>query len=112
MLHESTTDLSLSDAKQALLQKYLSGSVEVPAAESWAIARRAPGEPARLSLGQEQLWIHAQLVSDPLIYNEPVTVHRTGPLDVNSLQLSLNEIIRRHEACRTYFATQDGHLYR
>jgi hypothetical protein len=110
MLHESTTDLSFSDAKQALLQKYLSGNVEVPAAESWAIARRAPGEPARPSLGQEQLWIHAQLVADPLIYNEPVTVRRTGPLDISALQHSLNEIIRRHEAWRTNFAIQDGQL--
>jgi len=110
MLHETTTDLSLSEAKQALLQKYLSGTGEVPAAESWAIARRVPGGPARPSLGQEQLWIHAQLVSDPLIYNEPVTVHRTGPLDVSALQQSLNEIIRRHEAWRTNFAIQDGQL--
>ncbi|HBB98647.1 MAG TPA: non-ribosomal peptide synthetase [Blastocatellia bacterium] len=110
MLHESTTDLSLSDAKQALLQKYLSGNMEVPAAESWAIARRAPGDPARPSLGQEQLWIHAQLVADPLIYNEPVTVRRTGPLDISALQHSLNEIIRRHEAWRTNFAIQNGQL--
>ncbi|HMH45801.1 MAG TPA: amino acid adenylation domain-containing protein [Pyrinomonadaceae bacterium] len=110
MLHESTTNLSLSNAKQALLQKYLSGDVEVPAAESWTIARRAPDEPARPSLGQEQLWIHAQLVADPLIYNEPVTVRRTGPLDISALQHSLNEIIRRHEAWRTNFAIQDGQL--
>ncbi len=100
----------MSDAKRALLQKYLSGAVGFAPPESQVIARRAANEPALPSLGQEQLWIHSQLVTDLTIYNEPVTVRRTGPLDVPALQLSLNEIIRRHEAWRTNFAVQNGQL--
>ncbi len=113
MLQGSTADLSLpdmSDAKRALLQKYLSGAVGLSSPESSAIARRPSDEPALPSLGQEQLWIHAQMVADLLIYNEPVTVRRTGPLDLEALKESLNEIIRRHEAWRTNFAIQDGQL--
>ena len=113
MLQVSTTDLSLpdmSDAKRALLQKYLRGGLALSSPESCVIARRPSDEPAPPSFGQEQLWIHAQMVADLLIYNEPVTVRRTGPLDLAALKQSLNEIIRRHEAWRTNFAIQDGQL--
>jgi amino acid adenylation domain-containing protein len=100
----------MSDAKRALLQKYLRGGVDSVSPESWIIDRRPHDAPALPSLGQEQLWIHAQLVDDPIIYNEPVTVCRTGPLDVAVLKQCLNEIIRRHEAWRTNLAVQDGQL--
>ena len=113
MLSGSITSSSLpemSDAKRALLQRFLQGGVESAAPESWVIDRRPNDAPALPSLGQEQLWIHAQLVDDPIIYNEPVTIRRTGPLDVAVLNQSLNEIIRRHEAWRTNFAVQDGQL--
>ncbi|HXI25868.1 MAG TPA: amino acid adenylation domain-containing protein [Pyrinomonadaceae bacterium] len=99
----------MSDAKRALLEKYLSGGGLELFPES-RIAPRPRDEPALPSFGQEQLWIHAQLVDDPTIYNEPLTVRRTGPLDVEALRKSLNEIIRRHEAWRTNFAIQDGQL--
>src|SRR5260370_20211013 len=109
----TTTDLSLpdmSDAKRALLQKYLRGGLELSSPESWVIDRREPDAPALPSFGQEQLWIHGQLAANQLIYNEPVTVRKTGPLNLAALQQSLNEIIRRHEAWRTNFAIQDGQL--
>src|SRR6266436_4090033 len=99
----------MSDAKRALLQKYLRGSL-APSTEAWRITRRSPDEPAHPSLGQEQLWLHSQMVADLVIYNEPVTVRRIGPLDVLALKQSLNEIIRRHEAWRTNFAIKEGQL--
>lgn len=100
----------MSDAKRALLQKYLSGAAGLSSPAFSVITRRPLNEPARPSFGQEQLWIHAQMVADPRIYNEPVTVRRLGPLDLKALKQSLNEIIRRHEAWRTNFAIQDGQL--
>jgi amino acid adenylation domain-containing protein len=42
------------------------------------------------------------------IYNEPVTIHRSGPLDVKALEQSLSAIIRRHEAWRTTFHCLHG----
>src|SRR6266853_52790 len=101
---------NMSAAKRALLQKYLRGGLSLSSPESSTVARRPQDEPARPSFGQEQLWIHGQLVDDLLIYNEPVTVRRIGLLDVAALKQSLNEIIRRHEAWRTNFAIQDGQL--
>jgi len=100
----------MSDAKRALLQKYLSGVLPHSTPESQVIARRVPGGPTLPSFGQEQLWLHAKLAADLPIYNEPVTVRRLGPLDLIALKRSLTEIIRRHEAWRTTFATEDGQL--
>ncbi len=105
----SSNPPDMSAAKRALLEKYLRGSL-APSTDPWTVPRRPLDQPALASLGQEQLWIHAQLVDDQLIYNEPVTVRRTGPLDLSALKQSLREIIRRHEAWRTNFAIADGQL--
>ena len=61
-----------------------------------------------LSFGQQQLWLLAQLMPDTPVYNECVTVHLPGHLDITALEQSLNEIIRRHEAWRTSFPIVDG----
>ncbi|MDQ6621886.1 MAG: amino acid adenylation domain-containing protein [Verrucomicrobiota bacterium] len=38
-----------------------------------------------------------------MIYNEPITIHRRGPLNVAALERSFTEVVRRHEAWRTTF---------
>jgi surfactin family lipopeptide synthetase A len=63
---------------------------------------------APLSFAQQQIWLHAQLVPEIPIYNEPVTIHRHGRLDVAVLERTLTEIIRRHEAWRTSFVLVNG----
>ncbi len=108
--HPSPVNSELSDARRALLEKYLRGDLQQVNEESRCIPRRARGDSAPPSFGQEQLWIHAQLSSDLSIYNEPVTVRRLGTLNLSALKQSLNEIIRRHEAWRTDFAVRDGQL--
>ncbi len=52
--------------------------------------------------------MHAQLAPELPLYNEPVTIHHSGPLDVTSLERSFNEILRRHEAWRTTFKVVEG----
>ncbi len=42
------------------------------------------------------------------MYNERVTIHLPGSLEVNALEKSLNELLRRHEAWRTIFPLVDG----
>jgi aspartate racemase len=49
------------------------------------------------------MWLHSQLAGRYLIYNEPITIHRHGELDVSVLERSFAEIVRRHEAWRTTF---------
>ena len=63
---------------------------------------------APLSFAQQQIWLHAQLVPEIPIYNEPVTIHRRGRLDVAVLERTLTEIVRRHEAWRTHFVLTNG----
>jgi amino acid adenylation domain-containing protein len=63
---------------------------------------------APLSFAQQQIWLHAQMVPGIPIYNEPVTIHRRGTLNVDALKRALTEIVRRHEAWRTSFSLLDG----
>ena len=96
-----------SDAKRRLLERYLRGELGFrPAPQE--IPRRQPGEIVPLSYAQEQVWLHAQLAPEIPLYNEPVTIHHSGPLDVRALEQSFNEILRRHEAWRTCFTVVDG----
>jgi amino acid adenylation domain-containing protein/FkbM family methyltransferase len=61
-----------------------------------------------LSFAQQRLWFIDQL--DPLstLYNIPAAVRLKGQLDVQVLEQTLSEIVRRHEALRTTFTARDG----
>ncbi len=96
-----------SEARRNLLEKCLHGQLSLRP-ETEAIPRRDPKEPVPLSYSQEQVWFHAQLVPDIPLYNEPVTIHYSGDLDIPALEQSFNEILHRHEAWRTGFTVVDG----
>ncbi|HEV2398904.1 MAG TPA: condensation domain-containing protein, partial [Candidatus Sulfotelmatobacter sp.] len=96
-----------SEAKQRLLEKYLRGELGVRQ-RAKTIPRRSPVERIPLSHAQEQVWLHAQLAPELPLYNEPVTIHYSGTLNVEALERSFNEILRRHEAWRTAFRVVDG----
>ncbi|HEV7905479.1 MAG TPA: condensation domain-containing protein, partial [Pyrinomonadaceae bacterium] len=82
------------------------GGVEVGAADEIEAVERGGELP--LSFAQQRLWLAEQLeVSSPL-YNVPAAIRLTGALDADALEQSLNEIVRRHEALRTSFATVKG----
>src|SRR6185369_2341826 len=66
-----------------------------------------PG-PLPLSFAQQRLWLIDQLEPGSPLYNMPVALGVTGPLDAGVLALCLGEIMRRHEALRTVFGEQDG----
>src|SRR5258708_31154107 len=96
-----------SDTKRNLLDKYLRGEIGGLRA-SQAIPARKPDQAIPLSYAQEQAWLHAQLVPEVPLYNEPVTIHYAGKLNVAALEGSFNEILRRHEAWPTCFTIMDG----
>lgn len=60
------------------------------------------------SFAQQRLWFLAQLEPNSSFYNIPVAMRLRGPLRLEALEKSLNEMIRRHESLRTSFATIDG----
>src|SRR6185369_16381181 len=66
--------------------------------------------PAPLSFAQQRLWFIDQLEPDSPLYNMPTALRIEGPLDSRVLALSLGEVVRRHEALRTVFATPHGKM--
>ncbi len=60
------------------------------------------------SFAQERLWFLDQLEPDNAHHNISAAFHLDGPLDLATLERSLNEIVRRHESLRTSFGLADG----
>ncbi|BAY10175.1 non-ribosomal peptide synthetase [Calothrix sp. NIES-2098] len=61
-----------------------------------------------LSFAQARLWLLEQLNPDSGIYNMPAAVRLVGELNIEALEESINEIIRRHEVLRTIFVLDNG----
>jgi amino acid adenylation domain-containing protein len=61
-----------------------------------------------LSFSQERLWFLDQLEPGSRAYNLPGAFRLKGPLQVDCLERSLNEIVKRHEVLRTTFSTLEG----
>lgn len=61
-----------------------------------------------LSYSQERLWFINQLEPENVAYNAPAAVRILGPLDMESMERTLQEIVRRHESLRTRFLSIDG----
>jgi amino acid adenylation domain-containing protein len=60
-----------------------------------------------LSLAQEPLWFFQYSQPESPLYNSFCDFRLVGPLDIRTLERSLNEIVRRHEALRTTFLTNN-----
>jgi len=97
----------LSELKRSLLTRFLNSRVTA-GESSPSIGPRPGSETAPLSFPQEQVWLHAQIAGDIPIYNESITVHRHGHLDIGILERCLIEILRRHEIWRTTFDLVNG----
>ncbi len=61
-----------------------------------------------LSFAQQRLWFLDQLESGSPFYNIFAPVRLKGRLDLQALECTLTEIVRRHEALRTTFRTVEG----
>ena len=62
----------------------------------------------RLSFAQERLWFLSRYEAESSLYNVPVTLRLCGPLKIEALHASLQEIVARHEVLRTSFPEIDG----
>src|SRR2546423_2957839 len=100
---------NLSQAKRSLLEKYLRGEMPGSPEGQNRITPRERGATVPLSLSQQQVWFHHHLAPDDVpVYNETLTIHRNGPLNVAALERTFAEIIRRHEIWRTTFDMSEG----
>jgi amino acid adenylation domain-containing protein len=61
-----------------------------------------------LSYAQQRLWFLDQLTPGGAEYHIPFGVRLTGRLNVNALEQSCGEIVRRHESLRTNFDAPEG----
>src|SRR5215211_826480 len=92
----------LSPTQRALLLKELQKEAAQKNGEH-KITRRSEAGPIPLSFSQQGLWFVSQMNPNTPLYNVPEAVHLSGQLNVEALEQSLNEIIRRHDALRTRF---------
>ena len=99
--------LKLSAKKRALLEVMLREK-GVESSSDRRIPRRKEGDSIPLSFAQQRLWFLDQIEPGNPFYNFPAAVLLKGRLNVVVLELSFKEIVRRHEALRTTFATVDG----
>jgi amino acid adenylation domain-containing protein len=95
----------LSDAKRGLLDKLLKDAA-APAAPP-AIPRRLDGGREPLSFSQQSLWFFHRLDPQSPLYNLPVALQLTGPLDIAALQRCLNTLAARHDILRTRYVVVD-----
>lgn len=61
-----------------------------------------------VSFAQQRLWVIDQLEPGNIAYNILTAFHIDGPVDLEALESSFNQVILRHETLRTSFQTLDG----
>ncbi|MFL6333022.1 MAG: condensation domain-containing protein, partial [Pyrinomonadaceae bacterium] len=62
------------------------------------------------SFAQRRLWFLHQFEPDSAVYHVPVLMPIKAPLNIEVLNRTLREIVRRHESLRTTFRSVDGDL--
>src|SRR5437879_277159 len=94
----------IASLRRELLHRRLATAAGRPASRD--IERRSTLE-ASLSHAQERLWFLEQLGVVGGSYNIGLAVRLVGRLDAAALAAALSEVVRRHEARRTRFASRD-----
>ena len=103
-LFESPTVADLAQVVEQTMAAISEGRAGVAVSIKPASRRRR----VRLSSAQERLWFLHKLRPESSAYNIPWVMRLKGPLDVESLEQSLAEIVRRHEVLRTTFELDHG----
>lgn len=100
------TTISFDDKLELL--RYLLAEEGIQLTATSKISSRAGDRVKLLSFAQERLWFLDQLEPGKSVYNISYVHRLAGKLDVDALNRSVAEIIRRHEAFRSRFVSEDG----
>lgn len=93
----------------APLDKLTAMSVKLPpAADDPVLGKRARPDVLPLSFAQERMWFLHQMEGHQPTSNIFRALRIRNRLDVNALEQSLTELVRRHEALRTCFPLEGG----
>ncbi|MGB8507278.1 MAG: condensation domain-containing protein, partial [Pyrinomonadaceae bacterium] len=106
MSRQNRRSLGLSAKKRALFNALLDKEGVVSSVQT--ITRREQSGPCVLSFAQQRLWFLDQMEPNSSFYNVPFVLTLSGELNIEALERSLTEIIRRHEVLRTSFRMIDG----
>ncbi len=100
-------DLAGRPSQKRRLLESLLNEEGIGAERNAAISRRQNANEFPLSFAQKRLWLLDRVEPGPH-YNDHFNLRLQGPLNASALQQGLDEIVRRHEALRATFATQNG----
>lgn len=107
--HKLQCDLLLRELFSAPTVSRLAAAVEAAQkVRLEPIPRTDRRRPPPASFAQQRMWFLNQLDPESGLYNMPGAWRLKGPLDVDALTKSLNEIVRRHESLRTAFQAPEG----
>ena len=104
-IEEMATRTRIYDRKRELLE-YLLEEEGVEMDPRQVIHRRASEAELPLSFAQQRFWFLDQLERGTH-YNDHLGLRFTGSLDIEALEASINEIVKRHEMLRTTFVMID-----
>lgn len=105
-VHETGTKPAVvsSDVRQRVAARIRAARAAIEGQST--IPRRDPEAPARLSLGEEQLWYLEQFVGGTPTYNICRAWRIRGPLQRAALRCSADDLVARHAGLRTTIAAR------
>lgn len=105
-----TSRKNLQESKRELLRRALKQK-GIQLKQDQRITPRPKTNPCLASFNQESLWFLDQLDPHQGTYNIPRAFHIQGPLQIQVLEQSLNDVVARHEALRTTFRLEQEGLF-
>ncbi|NOK22983.1 condensation domain-containing protein, partial [Corallococcus carmarthensis] len=94
------------EKREELMRRLKQEAAGAPAPD--AIPPREKSTPPPLSFAQQRLWFIDQLQPGLALYNLPIVLRATGPLNVDAFQRALQALVDRHEVLRTTFTQERG----